>query len=108
MHDSIFLNIRKKSVCSNLETYVKRTQQLMKGRKRDFRGLLGAERCSKLRQKGRVRDFMLVRPYCRLSGERILPWYLLAECPDPLEVLYTLYNNQEEWGLLPRRAFTLV
>lgn len=51
---------------------------------------------------------MLVRSYCRLSGEWILLSCLLAECPNAFEILYKLYNNQEEWNLLVWEAFTLV
>lgn len=41
---------------------------------------------------------MLVRSFCRLSEERILPWYLLAECPDTTEVLYINYTITERSG----------
>lgn len=85
-----------------------RTKQLQKGRKRDLRRLSRAGKGSRLWQKWRVRDLTLVRSYCRLSGEWILPSCLLAECPNAFEVLYKLYNNQEECNLLVWEAFTLV
>lgn len=56
--------------------------------------------CSTSLQTGRVRELVLVKSHCRLAGERVPPRCLLAQCPDTFEVLYKLYNNQEERDFL--------